>query len=171
MNKIFNKPIKLIVSEIDGVITDGTYAEDELGNTLYKFFNQKDFFAINELKKYYKIVFLCDDNKINYNMCQHKNLPFYWGKGEKGKHSTLLEILRRYGVTPDETIYIGSKISDRRCMQTIPCSMCPEDSGKYLSDIAWATFITAGGDGIFVELLDLLHHDIKYIIENDNNTV
>jgi len=169
MEKIFERPIKLIISEIDGVLTDGSYAEDEIGNTLYKFFNQKDFFAINELKKYYKLAFLCDDNKVNYNMCQRKNLPFYWGKGEKGKHTMLLEILRRYSVTPDETIYIGSKISDRRCMQTIPCSMCPDGSGKYLTSIAWTSLTTQGGGGVFVELLDLLQYDIKNIDTNSKS--
>lgn len=49
--------IKLIVSEIDGVLTDGTYAEDELGNVLYKHFQSKDFDAINILKKIIKLYF------------------------------------------------------------------------------------------------------------------
>ncbi|RLI66685.1 MAG: hypothetical protein DRO67_00745 [Candidatus Asgardarchaeum californiense] len=166
MEMIFERPIKLIVSEIDGVLTNGTYAEDELGNTLYKVFNQKDFFVINELKKYYKVVFLCDDNKINYNMCQRKSLPFYWGKGSKGKYETLPNILRRYDATPDSTIYIGSKLSDNKCMRLIPYSMCPDDVGDYLRSTAWAPFIAKGGDGVFVELLDLLQFNIK-MIKND----
>ena len=166
MEMIFGNEIKLIVSEIDGVLTDGTYAEDEIGNTLYKVFNQKDFSAINDLKKYYKLAFLCDDNKINYNMCQRKNIPFYWGRGEKGKYTILSDILRRYGATPDETIYIGSKISDRKCMRLIPYSMCPDDAGEYLRSIAWAPFIAAGGKGIFTELLDLLQFNAKMIKNN-----
>jgi YrbI family 3-deoxy-D-manno-octulosonate 8-phosphate phosphatase len=162
----FDREVKLIIAEIDGVLTDGKYAEDELGNTLYKVFNHKDWSAINELKKYYKVVFLCDDNKINYNMCQRKNLPFYWGKGSKGKYEMLPDILRRYSAIPDSTIYIGSKLSDKKCMQLIPYSMCPDDVGDYLRNIAWAPFITKGGDGIFNELLDLLQFNIK-MIEND----
>lgn len=161
MEMIFERPIKLIVSEIDGVLTDGTYAEDEIGNTLYKVFNHKDWSAINEIKKYCKVVFLCDDNKINYNMCQRKNIPFYWGKGEKGKYDLLSDILRRYAATPDDTIYIGSKLSDRKCMRLVPYSMCPDDAGEYLNSIAWAPFIAKGGQGIFVELLDLLQENIR----------
>ena len=167
MEMIFERPIKLIVAEIDGVLTNGTYAEDEIGNVLYKTFNQKDFSAINELKKYYKIVFLCDDNKINYNMCQRKNIPFYWGKGEKGKYTLLSDILRRYGVTPDETIYIGSKISDRKCLRLIPYSMYPDDAGDFIESIAWAPFKTEGGKGIFTELLSLLQFNIKMIKNNE----
>jgi len=167
MEMIFDRVMKLIVAEVDGVLTDGTYAEDEIGNTLYKVFNQKDFLAINEIKKYYKVVFICDDNKINYNLCKRKNIPFYWGKGEKGKYTALIEVLRKYGVTPDETIYIGSKISDRKCIKFIPYSMCPDDAGEYLRDLAWAPFLLGGGKGIFTELLDLLQYNIGLIKKNN----
>lgn len=162
----FERKVKLIISEIDGVLTSGSYAEDELGNTLYKVFNQKDFSAINELKKYYKIVFLSDDNKINYNMCQRKNLPFYWGKGGGGKYALLPDILRRYSSIPDETIYIGSKLSDKKCLQMIPYSMCPDDAGLYLRSLVWAPLVSVGGAGVFVELLDLLQVNIQQIENN-----
>jgi len=156
MDKIFNNEIKLIVSEIDGVLTDGLFTEDEIGNTLYKKFNVKDLAAINEIKKYCKVVFLSDDQKINYNMCNRRHIPFYWGKGEKGKVKALREIMLRYSATPDEVIYIGSKITDRSCMQMIPHSFCPDDVGEYLRSLAWGHFLTISGEGIFVELLDLL---------------
>ena len=165
MEMIFEKPIKLIVSEIDGVLTNGMYTEDEIGNVLYKTFNQKDFAAINELKKHYKVAFLCDDNRINYNLCRRKQLPFYWAVG-KSKSKILADILRRYVATPDNTIYIGSKISDKKCLQVVPHSMCPDDAGDYLKSIAWAPFITEGGKGIFIELLDLLQYNIKMIKNN-----
>ena len=148
--------IKLIVSEIDGVITDGTCPEDELGHILYKVYQSKDFSAINGLKKNFKFVFLSDDNHVNYNMCKRKNIPFFWARNEKEKYDKLGEILRRYSCTPDETIYIGSKISDVVCCQMIPKSFCPDDAGHYLKEICWAEFITKGGFGIMPELLYLL---------------
>ena len=78
--ELFGKNAKLIVSEIDGIITDGRYAEDEIGNIIYKVYNSKDFDAINELKKHFKFVFLSSDNKINYNMCKRRNISFYGAK-------------------------------------------------------------------------------------------
>jgi len=155
--------IKLIVSEIDGVITDGTWAEDEIGNVLYKVYQSKDFDAINELKKDYKFVFLSEDNRVNYNMCKRRNIPFYWGRNEEEKYKNLVEILRRYSCTPDETVYIGSKISDRRCCRLVPKSLCPDDAGKFLKDICWASFIEKGAGGIITELVYLL----KVELEND----
>jgi len=165
--EFFGKNAKLIVSEIDGIITDGGYAEDEIGNIIYKTYNSKDFDAINELKRYFKFVFLSSDNRINYNMCKRKNVPFYWAKNGREKFEKLGEIMRRYGVTPDETVYIGSKISDRKCLQTIPSSLCPEDSGNYIKDICFAYFIKESGKGILVELLDLLEDRIKNIKKSE----
>ena len=153
--------IKLIISEVDGVITTGERPEDELGHVFYKVYQSKDFSAINELKKNFKFVFLSDDNHINYNMCKRRNIPFFWAKNEKEKCAKLGEILRRYSCTPDETIYIGSKISDRKCCQMIPKSFCPDDAGHYLKEICWAEFTTKGSCGIFPELLFLLKNSIK----------
>jgi 3-deoxy-D-manno-octulosonate 8-phosphate phosphatase KdsC-like HAD superfamily phosphatase len=150
------KDVRLIISEIDGVITTGERPEDEMGHILYKVYQSKDFSAINELKKNFKFVFLSDDNHVNYNMCKRKNIPFFWARNGKEKYDKLVDILRRYGCTPDETIYIGSKISDVRCCQMMPKSFCPEDAGHYLKEICWAEFVTRGGFGIMPELLYLL---------------
>lgn len=158
--------IKLIVSEIDGIITTGERPEDEMGHVVYKTYQSKDFAAINEIKKKFKFVFLSDDNHINYNMCRRRNIPFYWAKNEKDKYDKLVEIINRYQCTPDEVIYIASKVSDVKCIQLIPRSLCPDDAGEYLKQKCWASFIASGGRGIICELLYLLENsDLNY--END----
>jgi len=161
MTETGKKEIKLIVSEIDGVITDGKCAEDEIGNVLYKVFQNKDFAALNEIKKSFKFVFMSDDNRVSYNLCRRRNIPFYWARSEQEKYSTLIEIMRRYECTPDEVLYIGSKISDVKCCRLIPRSFCPDDAGQYLKEVCWASFLSAGGCGILVELLYLLKIESK----------
>jgi 3-deoxy-D-manno-octulosonate 8-phosphate phosphatase KdsC-like HAD superfamily phosphatase len=89
-------------------------------------------------------------------MCRRKNIPFYWAPNENEKYDELVKILRRYSCTPDQTIYIASKVSDRKCVQLIPKSMCPDDAGLFLKEMCFAPFVNAGGRGILVELLDLL---------------
>jgi 3-deoxy-D-manno-octulosonate 8-phosphate phosphatase KdsC-like HAD superfamily phosphatase len=148
--------IKLVVSEIDGVVTDGSRAEDEMGHVVYKTYQSKDFSAINEIKKNYKFVFLSDDQHINYNMCRRRNIPFFYGKNEHEKYDRLVEILRRYQCTPDETVFIASKVSDMKCINLIPKSFCPDGSGELLKEKCWAEFTTHGGRGVIVECLYLL---------------
>ena len=134
--------IKLVVSEVDGIITDGTQPVDELGITVFKSFYTGDFEAINEIKKTCPFVFLSSDNYISYNLMRKKNIPFYFAR--KDKRSKLLEIMRRYNVTADETLYIGSKLSDIPCMNMVPTSVCTNDllGFKYVSEMPGMGVIT-----------------------------
>ena len=136
--------IKLIVSEIDGVITSGVSQIDNVGITLFKDFYLGDFEAINKLKSNFQFVFLSADNNVSYNICARKHIPFYWAP--KDKRTTLLEILRHYNYSAEETFYIGSFISDVPCMRMIPSSFCTNPL------LGFNTFKTTAGKGILTEL-------------------
>ena len=137
--------IKLIVSEFDGILTTGTSSIDELTNTLFKNIYIPDLEAINKLKALgLNVVFMSSDNAINYTFCRKKQLPFYWVKEDK--ISVLSSILMRYNVTADETIYVGSKLSDIPCMRMVPRSYCTNNI------LGFNSFYTDGGGGIFTEL-------------------
>ena len=153
--------IKLIVSEIDGVITDGTVPIDELGNIPYKNFNLEDFEAINELKKSCRFVFISSDNQISYHLCRRKKIPFYWSH-PKPKRDILLDVMRHYNVTADQTIYVGSKLSDIECMNMIPFSFCPNNSNSKLLSIG-NTLNADSGKGILVELYFKYFMSKKYM--------
>jgi len=150
---------KLIVSEVDGILTSGHIYVDELGNIPFKMFNTKDFEAINLLKKYFKIIFLSSDNKINYNFFRRLNIPFFYNN--KNKKSELIQILNKYQVTPEEIIYIGSTYSDVLCMQMIPLSFCPEMSVYEVMNLASMVISICGGDGVFIEIYNLLKKEIN----------
>lgn len=145
--------IKLIVSEIDGVITTGVDPVDELGNVLFKNFFIPDFEAINKLKAICPFVFISSDNAVSYNLTRRKNIPFYW-TNKSDKLSILQQILMRYNVTSDETLYVGSKLSDIPCMQMVPVSFCTNTT------LGFPTFYCKAGEGILTELY------IKYFKKN-----
>ena len=118
--------IKLIVSEVDGIITCGRTFYDELTNTPLKEYSFVDFEVINLLKKEFDFVFLSASNEVNYNLMRKKNIPFYWAP--KDKKQTLLKILERYEVTPEEVLYLGCTYSDIPCMNYIPVSLATDRS-------------------------------------------
>jgi 3-deoxy-D-manno-octulosonate 8-phosphate phosphatase KdsC-like HAD superfamily phosphatase len=138
--------IKLVVSEIDGVITDGRQPIDELGNTSFKNFFMADFEAINKIKAKCPFVFISNDNSISYNFCRSKNIPFYWAP--KDKRQVLSEILRRYNVTADDTLYIGSKLSDIPCMRMIPNSFCTNKPDPF----GFTSPSADAGQGVLIEI-------------------
>lgn len=151
--------IKIIISEVEGILTQGWVPVDELGNTPFKLFYYKDFEAINLLKSYFKVVFISLDNKINYNLFRSKQIPFYYSK--KNKKQALIQALKRYSLTPDEAIYIGSSYADIECMRQIPFSACPEDAVSDIINISATVLPVYGGDGVFCKLYDFLRQEIR----------
>jgi len=55
-----------------------------------------------------------------------KNIPFYWA--QKSKTDSLVQIMRRYGVGPEEILYVGCNFSDIECVKMVPFSFCPNDA-------------------------------------------
>ena len=115
-NKI--EKIKLIVSEVDGILTDGLIPYDALGNVPFKNFKDTEFDAINKIKRNFDVVFMSKDPAISYNLLKKKNLPFFWAK--KSKLDTLKHIMLRYSVTPEEVIYFDTYNYDEECFNLVP---------------------------------------------------
>ena len=91
-------------------------------------------------------------------MFRSKQIPFYYE--HKNKKAALLQALKRYSVTPDQTLYIGSSYSDIECMRQIPFSVCPEDSVHDIINISASVLPVYGGDGVFCALYNLLKPEI-----------
>ncbi len=147
------KNIKLIVSEVEGVLTTGQHPIDELGNTSTKEYYLPDFEAISRLKRICPVVFISTENAINYNLFQRKQIPFYWAKKDKAK--LLCDILRRYNVTAEDVIYIGSKLSDLHCMDMVPTSFTTNNillANTKDKGYTYRIFESYPGEGIMTEL-------------------
>jgi len=151
--------LKVIISEVDGVLNSGEHLVDELGNIPFKKFNFKDFEAINELKKYFKIVFVSSDNRINFHFFRSRNIPFFYNN--KDKKTEVSKVLRRYSITPEEALYVGSTFSDLKCMNMIPFSICTEDAITDVKNVSSTVLPIYGGMGVFCTLYDLLKPEIK----------
>lgn len=151
--------LKVIISEVDGILTTDELPMDELGNVPFKKYYRKDFEAINLIKKHFKVVFLSADNAISYNMFRRKNIPFYFDP--RNKSGQISEICRRYGVNREEILYIGCSYSDIECMQQVPFSMCTSDAITEVKSIATQVIDSYGGMGVFCYLYDAF---IKYEI-------
>jgi len=148
--------IKLIVSEVDGIVTEHTSAIGEAGITMFKTYNMKDFEAINRIKKHCGFTFLSSDAAISMSLCRAKNIPFYHAKGNK-RRMLANDLLRRYTVSPEEVIYIGSSYSDIDCTNLIPFSMCPEDAIYEVKELSQMVIPHLSGTGVLCWLNKFLN--------------
>jgi len=152
------KKIKVIVSELDGVVTEHLSAIDPMGYTVFKQYCMKDFEAVNELKKEFIFVFLSSDEAINFKVCRDRNIPFYYDK--RNKKDALIKIMRRYDTSPEEILYIGSTFSDLESMRMIPCSFCPSDSVAPIGEVATHILSNPSGIGVICEVYEFLSGEI-----------
>lgn len=114
------RKVRIVVSEIDGVITDGKVNIIETGLQIQKNFSIKDLEIINKIKKTHRFAFMSSNNSINYTLCAHRNIPFFWA--ETNKVATLNKILQRYGFSVDNVLYVGANPTDLEVVKYVPLS-------------------------------------------------
>jgi len=158
------KDIKIVVSAMDGIITEDMTAFDAMGNIMFKQYYMKDFEVINMLKKTFTFVFISSDNYVNYSLCRKKNIPFF--HASKSKLKELTEIMRRYDVTPENVLYVGCSYSDIESIKLAQVTFCPSDAPESVRNSVTYPLSTYGGGGVLCELYELL----KYVIKDRNLT-
>lgn len=154
------KNIEIIISEVDGVITNGLDAVDTMNNVLFKNYSNKDFEAINLLKPYFTFVFLAAESAISYGVMRSKSIPFYYTRNKTEQKSAIVNnIINRYNVTPENILYIGSKLSDLPCMSISEISIVPKDAPTELKHRASIVADVVGGSGVICYVYNLLKNN------------
>lgn len=148
--------IKMIIFDIDGVITDGKLTVDSKGCE-YKTMDFRDIDAVFALKRSgYKIAFVTgEDTEIT----QYFNTTFqpdYFYPGNKDKANAVMEISELSGIRPDEICYIGDGKYDVAPMELVGVSACPKNAIEPVKRVAKVHLRLKGGNGSIHELVNLL---------------
>jgi 3-deoxy-D-manno-octulosonate 8-phosphate phosphatase (KDO 8-P phosphatase) len=147
--------IKLILLDVDGVLTDGKKYYDREGNVRMKTFCDKDWTAIKRFKALgIPVVFLTGDS-FNVTIAENRNIDVYVNRGSThhtDKVEFLPEICKSYGVTPEEILYAGDDIFDVQISKAVGYSYCPGDACHELQKIVGRVINVKSGNN-FVEAL------------------
>lgn len=152
------KNIRLFVSDVDGVMTDGGMYYSEMGDESKKF-NTKDGMGFELLKKNgVKIGIISGETgnllrrraqKLNLDICI---------LGEKNKLAALKNALIPLGIDLSEVAYIGDDINDLELLKSVGMSFCPSDSISLIKENVKKILISGGGMGAVREAAE---HIIK----------
>ncbi|WP_373495083.1 KdsC family phosphatase [Aquiflexum sp.] len=161
--------IKLIITDVDGVLTDGGIIYDNNGCE-YKRFNVKDGLIVNLLKKNgIKVGAITGrDSKVVSDRCNELKFDFHF-HGIKNKGGKLLEILEEHGIEPSEVAYLGDDLIDLPILTRVGLSACPSDALPYIQNHVHFVSSLKGGEGVFREVADLILESkglLSNIIEN-----
>jgi len=150
------KKIKLILTDVDGVLTDGCMYYSSSGEELKKF-HTRDGMAVelllqNNIKT---IIVTREESKIVVSRAKKINI-FKVYSGIKQKEAILNLICTRFKITSDEIAFIGDDINDEKIMKLVGLSVAPSDAINTIKNIANITTNTSGGKGVLREAADMI---------------
>lgn len=153
---------KLLVLDIDGVMTDGTKYYDSTGTAIMKQFCDRDFTAIGRFKENgIAVCFLSADKKINEAMAQDRGIDFFYSRKPDNTINKLdfLPVFKTvYGTDPEDIAYVGDDFFDVEIAQVVGHPYCVRNAPRVLQKVA-TSLNSLGGDGVVAELFDLVFED------------
>lgn len=158
-NKI--KKIKLIIFDVDGVLTDGRKTYDTNGQKLSKSFADLDFTAIKVLISLgFEVIWLSGDIIVNQPLAKVKNIPFYTTRLANGKSrdkvEILPEILRNYKCRKNETWFVGDDLFDLGLLRIVGLSSCPLNASFLVKNEVDLIHKSRSGENVASEILELI---------------
>ena len=154
LNKL--KKIKVVITDVDGVLTDGGlyYSDDGL---VIKKFNVKDGMGIRLLREagIESGIISTDTSKIMVVRAEKLKMDFsytgIWGKEEK-----LKEICEERNIKPENAAFIGDDVNDLGIIKEAGFSACPSDSVEEVLKSVDLVLKKKGGEGVFREFAELI---------------
>ena len=150
------KNIKLVLTDVDGVLTDGGMYYSETGELMKKF-NTRDGMGMELLRNLnIKTIFVTRENSkiVKTRVKKIGNVDLYSGILDKKK--LLPKILLKYNVELNQIGYIGDDVNDIEIMKSIGFSATPSDGNYQVKNISDYICETPGGKGAFREFADLI---------------
>jgi len=153
-----NKNIKLIVTDFDGVITDGYVYYSSISDEELKKISFKDIMGISlAIKNGYRVAIISGEkNKIIDKLANKFSLEDVH-QGIKDKLSTLHLIAEKYQLSQDEICFIGDDINDINALSWAGTAITVPDANYKVKNITNIIITTApSGNGAFREVIDSL---------------
>ena len=150
------KNIKIILTDVDGVLTDGGRYYSEKGETLKKF-HVRDGMGVNILLRngIKTIIVTKENSKITKKWAKEMNVTKVIS-GSIKKEAELSKICREFNVSKKELAYIGDDVNDFNLLQLVGFSAVPNDANDNIKKNVDYVCIKNGGNGAFREIVDII---------------
>ncbi len=152
---LFNK-IKILLLDVDGVLTDGSLFIDNDGNEIKKF-NSKDGFGLRMLMDAGIKVGIITGRKSNSLSSRCKNLGIeILYDGSLDKRSALQDIAKKTNIKLTHMAYMGDDIPDIQVFNLVGLSIAVNDALDIVREKADYITKKPGGRGAVREICDII---------------
>ena len=150
------KKIKMVLTDVDGVLTDGGMYYSNDGEIMKKF-NTRDGMGVK----------LLSEKKIGTIIITSENSPIVKKRGKKikvlktyvgisKKELLLPEICKKYSLNLQNIAYIGDDVNDLKILNNVGFSCAPNDGVEKIKKNVDYVARVKGGSGVFREVTDLI---------------
>lgn len=154
---------KLILTDIDGVWTDGGMYYDQTGNE-WKKFNTSDSAGVIFAKRLnIPIGIITGENTQIVERRAQKLHIDYVIQGQLEKLQVAKELCEKLGIDLKEVAYIGDDIVDIELLKAVGIAGVPASAPDYIKPLGNIKLTKNGGDGVFREFVE------KIILESGNS--
>ncbi|MEE9303213.1 MAG: 3-deoxy-manno-octulosonate-8-phosphatase KdsC [Thiotrichaceae bacterium] len=152
------RDIKLVILDVDGVLTDGSLFFDNSGQE-YKAFNSKDGHGIRMLQEGDIEIALITGRKSELVLHRAKNLkisPSLIYQGYRDKRPAFNDLLEKTGLSAKNIAYVGDDVIDLPIMSKVGLAIAVHDAHHFV--IKHADWVTqaAGGRGAVREVSEMI---------------
>ncbi|GHS97913.1 acylneuraminate cytidylyltransferase [Planctomycetales bacterium] len=148
--------MKLILTDVDGVLTDGCVTLDVQGNETKKIcYRDLDAIGIGRRAGYEFGFITGEDTPMARSLAKRFGIEIAYF-GIKNKLATMAEITARTGVDVKNVVYIGDADSDIALLAAAGLGIAPADATFNARKTALITAESKGGTGVLLEIVDKL---------------
>ncbi len=160
------KKIALVITDVDGVLTDGGRFFSEKGEII-KRFHVQDGMGVNTLlrNKIPTLILTKEKSKIVEKWGKTMNVSHII-QGSKIKENELPKICKKFKVTNDQIAYIGDDVNDINLLKLVGFSATPSNANYLAKKNVDYICKLGGGEGAFREICDLIL-SIKFPKKNE----
>ncbi len=149
---------KLIITDIDGVWTDGGMYYDQTGNE-WKKFNTADSAGVL-FCKHFKIpvaIITGENTEIVKRRAEKLKVDFLF-QGVKNKLEVAHQICKQLNISLHEVAYIGDDINDILLLESVGLPGAPNNAPDYVKAKVKIITKKSGGEGAFREFVETVLH-------------
>jgi YrbI family 3-deoxy-D-manno-octulosonate 8-phosphate phosphatase len=150
------KKIKLVLTDVDGVLTDGGMYYTTEGDIMKKF-HARDGMGVTLLRKHNIPTILITKEKtkmVKQWAAKMKVEKLY--DGIIKKNMILDKVCKTFNLKSDEIAYIGDDVNDVPLLKVVCLAVTPNDGTKEAKSVSHYICKLKGGEGAFREFADLI---------------
>lgn len=147
---------KLILTDIDGVWTDGSMYYDQTGNEWKRFSTYDGAGVVYAHKAGIPVGIITGENtKIVENRARKLNVDFVF-QGVTNKLEVAKELCNKLGISLQEVAYIGDDIADIPLLSRVGISGASQNAIQKVKDTVEIITEKKGGEGAFREFVEAI---------------